>query len=122
MAKTFITAHIKLEDELWQRLGGHANNSDLTTAQLVRRILTEWVEGKVWGRVDEDGKHHTVDQVNQEKLLKAAFDRGWWAFYQENWESGQKCGTPSLDKFKNFMEILDSSNGAYYGVSYEADA
>ena len=55
MAKTFITAHIKLEDEEWQSLGRQAENHDFTTAQLVRKILRGWLDQQVFVQADENG-------------------------------------------------------------------
>lgn len=55
MAKQFITAHIKLEDDVWQRLGSHASHHDLSTAQLVRRVIEGWLASQVIGAVDDLG-------------------------------------------------------------------
>lgn len=55
MAQDTITAHIKLPDTDWQSLGNHARNHDLTTAQLVRRVLRGWLDGQVYVHVTNDG-------------------------------------------------------------------
>ena len=55
MAKTFVTAHIKLEDHVWGRLIHEAENRDLSTAQLVRRILTNWLDGQVIVEMSPEG-------------------------------------------------------------------
>lgn len=54
MAKSFITAHIKIEDYQWAYLARHAQNNDLTTAQLVRKILRGWLDSQVLVSVGEE--------------------------------------------------------------------
>lgn len=55
MAQDVITAHIKLPDPDWQSLGNHARNHDLSTAQLVRRILHGWLDSQLVLSVNPDG-------------------------------------------------------------------
>ena len=55
MAQDTITAHIKLPDTDWQSLGNHARNHDLSTAQLVRRVLRGWLDSQVFVSVTDDG-------------------------------------------------------------------
>lgn len=76
MAKTFITAHIKLEDNTWQDLGRHAQNQDLTTAQLVRKILRAYVEGQVFAAVEQEGPI-TRQDLDQRHFAESAYEAGW---------------------------------------------
>lgn len=55
MAKNFITAHVKLEDTTWKYLTDHAAADDLTTAQLVRRVLLGWLESQAFVQVGSEG-------------------------------------------------------------------
>lgn len=53
--KDTITAHIKLDDNIWAALSSHASHNDLSTAQLVRKILRGWLEQQVFTEVTDDG-------------------------------------------------------------------
>lgn len=55
MAKDFVTAHIKMEDEHWQQIGARASNHDLSTAQLIRKILQGWLDSQVIVLVGPEG-------------------------------------------------------------------
>jgi len=53
--KTFTTAHIKLEDHEFAALHQYAEGQDLSTAQLIRKILRAYLEAQTIVAVTEDG-------------------------------------------------------------------
>lgn len=53
--KTFTTAHIKLEDHEFAALHQSAQNQDLSTAQLVRKILRTYLDANTITATTEDG-------------------------------------------------------------------
>lgn len=74
-----ITAHIKLDDRDWIQLGRLAENQDMTTAQLVRKILAGWIDQQViiavsdWG--PETAQYHGHRGFNPSataELMRAA--------------------------------------------------
>lgn len=50
-----VTTHIKLDQDDLISLGRHAQNYDLSVAQLTRRIIKGWLDGQVFVSVESDG-------------------------------------------------------------------
>lgn len=94
MPKDTITAHIKLEDDQWQRLGSIAQNEDMTAARLVRHILDGWLDSQVIVRTDAAGPW-TAQQLGEH----SGYNPSPWKTRQEYLDCQ---GTPDTE---NTMQV-----------------